>query len=180
MPVLVGLIHGTLDELGEGERAEQRPGPPREPLVHADERPVVLLHLLLARGKRGHKTLREVPLDGHTSADCIRTEGPQPGSRPSPWPMEPAAVALGRVSAWIAPLERHPREHRAARIPAGLVAAAEELVGETLGPGDRIDTRLHAAVASRRRTHIAPQLQPRTMDQTQSPSTPLTAVRIRV
>ncbi len=40
-------------EFGKNQPAKQRPRPPRKPLVHGDNRPVVLLNLLLTQSKGG-------------------------------------------------------------------------------------------------------------------------------
>lgn len=81
MGTLVVLRQPPGGQLGERKRAKQRAGAPREPLVHPDDGPVVLLHLLLAGGKAGYEGFREVPLDRHCPADSILRHCPDAPGR---------------------------------------------------------------------------------------------------
>ena len=56
---------GAVAELGERQPAEQRARTAGEPLVNGDDRPVVLLDLLLSAGHCPDERYVEVGFDGH-------------------------------------------------------------------------------------------------------------------
>ena len=74
------LSDGCLAELGEKKAPEERTGPPGEPLVHGDDRTVILLYLLFAQGECGDEGHVEVSLDAHVVASGTILDG-YPGQR---------------------------------------------------------------------------------------------------
>jgi hypothetical protein len=53
--IICGKIHlwqRSIAELGQDEPAKQAAGPPGEPLMHSDDRPIILLNLLLPQRQR--------------------------------------------------------------------------------------------------------------------------------
>ncbi len=70
----VGLVEDlpqrVVTELGQGQGAEQGSRPAREPLVHGDDGPVVLLNLLFLEGQGGNEGDVEGVFDGHGYLGC--------------------------------------------------------------------------------------------------------------
>ena len=58
-----GLAKRTVREFGQQQSPEQGPRPPGEPLMHCDDRPVVLLDLLLPQRQIGDERYIEVFFD---------------------------------------------------------------------------------------------------------------------
>lgn len=65
MTLRIAALDALVDELGQHECAEERARAACEPLVHADDRPIMLLHLLLASRETRNESLGEVGLEGH-------------------------------------------------------------------------------------------------------------------
>jgi hypothetical protein len=59
------VLDSFIDELGQHECAEQRTRAACEPLVHTDDRPIMLLHLLLTSREARNERLGETGLKGH-------------------------------------------------------------------------------------------------------------------
>ena len=96
-------------EFRQEQASEQSTGAPREPLVHADDGPVVLLDLLLARGQPSDEGLCEMGLDRHSGE-------PAGSSRQTiaPHPRVTARVTVipastdRRETVWVATMARRP------------------------------------------------------------------------
>src|SRR5438045_1430818 len=70
MSAVVALRNWFIDELREQQRPEERSRPPREPFMHGDDRPVILLNLLLAQSQPGDERNIKMSLN-HRSADSM-------------------------------------------------------------------------------------------------------------
>ena len=82
-------------ELGEQEAAEQRAGTARKPLVHPDDRTVVLLYLLLPQRQAGDHGNVEVAFDAHPGCRSSSTRsGVMGASRRRSAPGRNAFIAL--------------------------------------------------------------------------------------
>ncbi|HEX4081077.1 MAG TPA: hypothetical protein VHX61_19615 [Rhizomicrobium sp.] len=61
-----GLGQRLVAELRKHKTAKQRPRPAREPFVHGDDGPEILLDLLLPQRHRGHESGIKALFDGHS------------------------------------------------------------------------------------------------------------------
>ena len=118
------LVEGSLPELGEPQAAKQCARTSREPLVDADDRPVVLLDLLLPERHVGDQGDIEAPFDTHVrfpSSGQVPRHSLQPGRaastvrarRSKKTVVEGGELRPGRLRARAAPRCRRGRARRA-------------------------------------------------------------------
>lgn len=70
-----GLLERPVAEFGEEQSPEQGPRPTGEPLVHGDDRPIVLLDLFFAQGQGGDEGDVEVGFYGHGGLNTFTQQG---------------------------------------------------------------------------------------------------------